>query len=626
MATAVETTKTLMNTLKNYSTDESYVGVTALDNAIRTSTIFSNTENAIGKLIKDLSDTETEPDTSTRLQKATGMVIGAEGNYSVDTGAITGSNAGGSTVKNAQDIVPESGDLSTATLPEPGSTVPITYTGEDGKSFTFYVKYPDSFSTVVQGFNADDGVDEETRIIDKRYHVDLNTLDDNFYYEKTTTDAYGEPQTKNSPTVAQMKESIQTILKGLNTYWLKEGAKLNYDSLGFALDGQTIEIAFVAGDMYDGAVAITSPYRNDTQPSNHLRIALDLFNYGNISPTDPNGNTNYNGGSEGLYLDRVIAHEMVHAVMAATGTMKNGMPQFFTEGVADLVQGDDDYNSEQRNYMLFLTNDSDTLKEALVLTPGTGSSFAYPAGDMLLRYIAQQSLDVTAMIGDSTQPQTFSYSTGDGVVSGYKEGDVINYNLTDGAVLRYAGLSGINDFRFTEFTANWEDEKTLVIRDVRGKFITLNRNNETAYAYMAKSSTELDGRTFNNGANYEYLVGSNYENDIVRAGNAGSQLWGGLRGNDELFGGNGQDNFVYIFNDGNDNIYNAESQDQVMIFNVTLDQISSAQINDNGVNLQFTDGGTLNISGQAGNFVVEKDDKYTFYTADYQNKTWTQKD
>ena len=626
MATAVETTKTLMNTLKNYSTDESYVGVTALDEGIRTSTFFANTEEAIYKLIKNLSDTETYPDTSTRLQKATGMVIGAEGDYSVDTGAITGSNAGGSTVKNAQDIVPESGDLSTATLPTEGSTVPITYTGEDGKSFTFYVKYPDSFSTVVQGFNEDDGVDEETRIIDKRYHVDLNTLDDNFYYEKTTTDAYGEPQIKNSPTVAQMKASIQTILKGLNTYWLKEGAKLNYDSLGFALDGQTIEITFVAGDMYDGAAAITSPYRNDTQPSNHLRIALDLFNYGNISPTDPNGNTNYNGGSEGLYLDRVIAHEMVHAVMEATGTMKNGMPQFFTEGVADLVQGDDDYNSEQRNYMMFLTNDSDTLKEALALTQGTGSSFAYPAGDMLLRYIAQQSLDVTAMIGDSTQPQTFSYSTGDGVVSGYKEGDVINYNLTDGAVLRYAGLSGINDFRFTEFTANWEDEKTFVIRDARDKLVTLNTSYGTEYAYMSSSAGEIDGSNFNGGANYQVLFGGNYLDNTIRAGNAGSQLWGGFRGNDELFGGNGQDNFIYTFNDGNDNIYNADSQDQVMIFNTSLDQISSAQILDNGVNLQFTDGGTLNISGQAGNFVVEKDDKYTFYTADYQNKTWAQKD
>ena len=625
MATAVDTIKTLMNTLRNYSTDDSYVGVTALDNAIRTSTFFANTEEAIYRLNGALSDTETYPDTDTRLQKFTGMVLGAENDYTADTGAITGSNAGGSTVKNAQDIVPESGDLSTATLPTPGSTVPITYTGNDGKSFTFYVKYPESFSTVVHGFHKEDGVDYETRLTDRRYHVDLNTVDANYNYSITYTDTDGVEQTLTSASVAQMKESIPTIVKALNTYWLRESAKLNYDSIGLALDGQTIEFKFVTGDLYDGLSAITFPRRNDSQPSNNIIIAVNLFNYGNISPTDPNGNTNYNGGKEGLYLDRVIAHEMVHAVMFATGTLKKGMPQFFTEGIADLVQGDDDYNSEQRKNMIKLVNEPDILKEALILTPGTGSNYAYPAGDMFLRYLAQQSLNITPMIGDSTQQQTFSYSTRDGVISGYKEGDVINYNLTDGAALRYAGLGGVNDLILTEFTANFEDEKTLVIRDVRGKFITLNRNNATAYAYMAKSSTELDGNNFSNGNNYEILFGTNYENDILRAGNGGSQLWGGLSGNDELFGGAGEDNFMYDFGGGNDNIYNAESQDQVTIFNLSLDQISSAQINDNGVNLQFTDGGSLNISGQAGNFVVEKNNNYYFYTADYQNKTWSQK-
>ena len=53
---------------------------------------------------------------------------------------------------------------------------------------------------------------------------------------------------------------------------------------------------------------------------------------------------------------------MVHAVMQSNGTLKNGMPQFFTEGVADLVQGDDDYNSEQRKFMIELANDTDTLQ------------------------------------------------------------------------------------------------------------------------------------------------------------------------------------------------------------------------------------------------------------------------
>ena len=625
MATAVQTIQTLMETLKNFSTSEEYIGVEALDKAVRTSTTFANTEKAIEGLTKALSNTEKYPESDTRLKEATGMIIGAEGNLSVDTGAITGSNAGGSTVKNAADIVPENGDLSTATLPTPGSTTPITYTGNDGKSFTFYVKWPDSFSTVVQGFNGTKDEQEE-RLTDKRFHVDLNTLDSNGYYTRTVDDKddNGKPITKteNSPTYGEMKEAIPTILKGLNTYWLREGAKLDYDSLGLALDGQTIEIAFIAGDIYDDAAAITFSHRNDSQPSNHIILSIDLFGYGKISPTDPNGNTNYNGGKESTYLDRVIAHEMVHAVMFATGTLKNGMPQFFTEGIADVVQGDDDYNSDQRDNMITLVNDSDTLVNALELKPGTGSTYAYPAGDMFMRYLAKQSLDVTPMTGDSTQPVTFSYSTPDGVVSGYKEGDIINYEFAGNSPLLTATEFN-DDLIITEYATNLQDYNELIVRDARGKFITFHMNGSNAYAYAAKNSSAINGNDFSNGNNYEILFGSNYANDIIRAGNAGSELWGGMRGNDELFGGNGADRFIYNFGDGNDNFSNAENQDSVFIRNTSIEQISGAQVLDNGVYLTFTDGGSLNISGQAGKVIVEKDDKFSYYSADYQNKTWT---
>ena len=614
MATAVETIKTFMGVLKNYSSSDESIGMAALDSAVRATTIFASTEEAVDKLKAALKDTT--KDSNTRLVEATGMVIGDVGNYSVDTGAITGSNAGGSTVKNAQDIVPETGDLSTATLPTPGSTSQISYTGADGKTFTFNVKWPDSFTTVIQGFDGTDN-EMESRLTDKRYHVDLNTLDPNAFYTRTVTNDDG-----TTPTYGQMKSSIETMLKAMNTYWLRESAKLNYDSLGLALDGQTIEIGFVAGDIYDNASAITFSHRNDFQPSNHIFLTIDLFENGNLDSTDANGKS---AAEDNIYLDRVVAHEMVHAVMQATGTLKNGMPQFFTEGVADLVQGDDDYNSGQRDIMINLVNNPDVLSEALKLLPGTGTAEAYPAGHMFLRFLAKSSLDVTPMFGNSSEAQTFSYSTGSGVISGYKNGDVINYNMTPDAALRMANITqNINDFLLTEYTANFANENDLIVRDARGKLITLNTSAGTQYAYMSPTAGEIDARNFNSG-NYQIIFGANYENNTIRAGNGGSELWGGIRGNDELFGGAGADTFEYYFDGGNDSVYDAESQDEIYLGNMSLDQISLAQITDNGVNFQFTDGGTFNISGQAGLFVVGKDDTFTGYQADYQNKTWSQK-
>lgn len=632
MATAVETVKNFMNVLRHYSHyGQEPTGRIALDNAVRKVTTYSSLEDVINNLQTTLNDTETYPDTNTRLQKATGMIIGAEGDYSVDTGAITGSNAGGSTVKNAQDIVPEDNvDLSTLPMPEAGSTTPITYTGNDGNTFTFYVKWPDSYTTIADG--SIDGTDNQlTRIKDSRYHVDLNTLDENGYYEISpssdtnlpTLDDNATSTTLKSPTYGQMKNAITTAIKGLYNYWLREGAKLNYDSLGLALNRQTIEIAFVTGGDYDKVAAVTFNNRNDLLPSNHIYIAVDLFNYGILDPTDPNGSTNYDGNEASIYLDRVIAHEMVHAVMFTTGTFKNNMPQFFTEGIADLVQGDDDYNSDQRGLMIELVNNPDALKEGLVLLDGTGDKYAYPAGDMLMRFIAQNSLDVTSLVGVTSESDVFSYDTGSAVITNYLNGDSVNYPhyIADA----WTTGNSLNDLVIKENTGN-DDENLLILREVGGTLVNLNTPSGTAYAYIvSNTSAELDGRTINDGSHYEILFGANYLNNVVRAGNGGSILWGGLRGNDDLFGGAGQDTFVYYTDDGNDSFQNAESQDTISLRNMTLDNISGAMFTDYGTYFRFTDGGSLVINGQPSTFLVEEsDNKVTRYTADYQNKVWTQ--
>ncbi len=622
MATAVETIKNFMGVLKNYSQEgTAQVGRIALDNAVRQVSMYSSLADVVEKLEEKLADTKTYPDTNTRLQQATGMVLGAEGNYSVDTGAITGSNAGGSTVKNAQDIVPEGNvDLSTMPLPEPGSTTPITYTGSDGNTFTFYAKWPDSFTTVVDG-NKDGTEKNLARIKDARYKLDLNTVDANGYYEVTEKKDDGTTKTNKSPTYGQMKNGITTAIRGLYNYWLAEGAKLDYDSLGLALNGQTIEIAFIMGKAFEGLSAITYGNREDSLPSDHIFLTINLYNYGLMSPTDPNGNTDYNGGGESIYLDRVVAHELVHAVMDATGTLKNNMPQFFTEGIAEIVEGDDDYNSDQRNNVITLVNNSDTLKAALNFEEGTGAQYAYPAGHMLLRFIAKQSLDVTSLVGDNSQGQVYSYSTPDAVITNYKESDSVKYPNYIGNAWT---TSTLNDLVVKENTNN-DDENLLILRDVRGKLVTLNTPGGNAYAYMAPNATEINGNNFEGGVRFEILYGADYQNDIVRAGNAGSQLWGGIRGNDELFGGNGEDTFVYFWDGGHDNFQNAESQDIVLLREMSLDNISAAMFTDYGSYFKFNEGGSLVINGQPSTFVFENSTgSTTIYKADYQNKVWTQ--
>lgn len=650
MSTAVETVKNIMNVLKKYSQDDSEIGVIALNDAIRTTTIFSSLDEAKKDLVARLEDTETYPDSDTRLKEATGMVlvppvtnalkdpanqdlteisVNIEVDPNADTGAISGSNAGGSTVKNANDIVPEDDvDLSTLPLPEPGSTTPITYTGDDGKTFTFYVKWPDSFTTLVHGYNLSSIEEMDSGLMDSRNYVDLAQFnpDDSYTYVKTNDD--GSTETATYPTYGTIIQRMSTVLKGLNNYWLKEGAKLDYDSLGLALDGQTVEIIFMGGSFYDLPAANTFTIRQDTLPENQLAISINVTASENYwDPSDPNGamiqQSDYESGEKSLhislpasYLDRLIAHELVHGVMNATGTLKKGMPQFFTEGIAEVVHGEDDFVGNKVDLIQELVASPSLLQEALGLGQGTGNSYAYPAGNMFMRFIAKQNLDVTPLIGDSSQSETFNYDTKSAVITNYDANDSINFNKN---VEEY----GISD-AFNDFEIESENDGILAVRDARGKLMTLNTSGGTEYAFMAPNSTELDGRNINGGNNFEILFGTNYENDIIRAGNAGSYLWGGLRGNDELFGGAGQDTFVYKFNDDHDNFQNVESQDVINLGDMTLDKISGAMFTDYGSYFRFTDGGSLVINGQPSTFVVKNDSNATTYRADYQNKTWSE--
>ncbi len=626
MATGVEVMKNFFKVLKDFSYEDNNTGRAALDKATRAvwkdAYQFSNVFTNLKSKLFNASD---ERDSDTRLQELTGMIIGADGDLTVDTGSISGSNAGGSTVKDAQSIVPEDGDLSTATLPTPGSTSQITYTGDDGKSFTFNVKWPDSFTQFVSGRAVDSTTNMTARLFDSRFISDLNDFDDDKKFIEDFTiplEAVLGAFSYGDTTYGDMKNAAPVILKGLNTYWLKEGAKLIYDSYGLDFDGKTIEIKFMAGGSYDNAAGITSSSSGYNFPSDKIVIGLNLVLYGKIDETNPNGLNNLQNqlnndniyGTE--YLDRVVAHEMVHAAMYASGTLKDiGMPQFFIEGIADLIQGDDDYNSAQTSHLRNIVNDSDTFIKALNFEEAGGNN-AYSAGDMLLRYMAKQASDTSIFVGDeNSKNQTIDYNGGDMIITDYDESNTINYN----ANFQTAGLKSVC---FNDLAINSGDNKELTLRDVRGKLITFNANNGAAYAYMAENAGEIDGKDFNDGNNYEILFGMNNKDNVIRAGNGGAQLWGGYLGNDELFGGAGVDVFVYESVGGNDTVHDAENQDTVLIKDISLDQITSAQFTDNGVSISFTYGGTLNVEGQPTIFVLEKDN--VSYIADYQNKSWSQ--
>ncbi|MBR1580197.1 MAG: hypothetical protein IJ668_06840 [Selenomonadaceae bacterium] len=95
------------------------------------------------------------------------------------------------------------------------------------------------------------------------------------------------------------------------------------------------------------------------------------------------------------------------------------------------------------------------------------------------------------------------------------------------------------------------------------------------------------------------LVGNAFDNTI-RAGHGDASLWGGASASDDLLiGGDGSNTFFYALGNGSDTIQGINDGDLAVLVGISLDHISSADINDNSVSIELKDGGRLLIEGSA---------------------------
>ncbi len=584
MSTSVDTMKNFFNVLKLYAYDTTTDGVAILDHAVRTVSHFSSLQDAVNHFLYDIANTTaTTGNPWQSLYQNCGIVVGADNNFSVDTGSASGYNAGMGVVKNAQDIVPENALLTQFAVPASGSTTYHTYTGADGKSFSYAITYPSNLLEVV---------DVATSPLDEQGQPDST-------YAQTTTlqagQSYSTLDDNKQPTRTQSAESIvasiQTVMKGVESFWADQSLKLIYDTFGLDFNGKILTIKF---GINQSSLAETGPIAGDigltaAVPASNIVMLIDSVVNTPIDAVDPNGNTYVADGSAQSYLDRTIAHELIHATMQSTGTSKRGMPEFFTEGVAELIHGVDDYNGTRTLDLLELAADPNRLAAAVPFAEGTGTPDAYPGGYMFMRYLLHQSLPTQVVIGNGTTPQVFGYAGGEEVISGAANGSQVN--LASNVGFRATSTSG-NDLIVSMTTGN------LFVRDARGKL--LNFANESgrvvSRAYMSAAAGTVDGRGL---SGYEFIAGADNVNNVLIAGDGGCQLWGGANGTDELFGGNGSDNFVAGVGCGNDTIHNAAANDRINL-SATLDQITGANVDANGVALNFSDGSSLAVAGNVG--------------------------
>ncbi len=185
----------------------------------------------------------------------------------------------------------------------------------------------------------------------------------------------------------------QAIASALNNQWLENCMNLVNESyeLNFMDPSATVrsmEVILRDDEGQDGKLAyVTSSYNTSTGETVGLTLTVNMAYYNNLDKNDPNG---YDKDSKQTYLDRVIAHEMTHALMAANITHFADLPPYIKEGAAELVHGIDD---ERHDQIVNLAAHNGDLKTALDYKGTDPDVNVYAAGYMILRYMAHQAAD-----------------------------------------------------------------------------------------------------------------------------------------------------------------------------------------------------------------------------------------
>lgn len=131
-------------------------------------------------------------------------------------------------------------------------------------------------------------------------------------------------------------DTATAITEGLQSHWLDAAEQLIQTQYGLSASNIPLKIILESGGAGGVAAYVQANYNVGTgkavDGTMELHVDVDDF----VPAYD--ASTNIDGGSAPFYSDRIIAHEMVHAIMGVTMDFYN-LPTWFKEGAAELLHG-----------------------------------------------------------------------------------------------------------------------------------------------------------------------------------------------------------------------------------------------------------------------------------------------
>lgn len=575
-----------------------------------------------------------------------------------DTGAITGSDAGGAETKTAESVVPE--------------------------------------ATAVRALKT------------KEYNsFEWNGLTVNVTYAKAQ---YGFPSDQ-----ATLEAKERLVVKNLYNWWIKDSLDLIEKSLGINFfDGRAsvteLEVKFDAPNSgYKYYKPVRLNVNSDSWGASKLTLTIDMNYFMSLSGSDKNGKINRYGEVE--YLDRDFLDALTEATLAANVKGFTKLPNYLKLGLISLVGGgDSSYNKyfgvkcssgglsgdywdssfeayAVLRYMARQVSDKSlpkglsVSKDGLTITASTAFKGAFNASDYseAVKTIDVKKANKSVIIKGNSKANAIYAGSAGGTYYGQGGNDTLfggkgNDTLYGGEgkdVFVYAkggGKDTISDFNPEEdvirlisgesliksvvsganavltigssgsITVKNGAGKSIIVKEEDGgtkkvfalpKGVTSNsKHTELTVKNPFEGKLDISGyeSTIRNidaskNSNELTLKGNQY-NNTIKAGKAGGNYYG-MKGNDTLQGGAGKDIYWYGKGEGKDTIKNFQSGKDVMRF-YNKAQISSVVTSNTDVTLKSGDG-WVKLTGMANKRVdvIGADGKSAVYYFGRQDKANT---
>ena len=179
----------------------------------------------------------------------------------------------------------------------------------------------------------------------------------------------------------------ERIVYGLKSGWIEESERMIQMVYGISPSNRSVSVVLESGSPGDTLAFVSTGWSvtGDTANISNMELHIELSDF------DPsigeNGENTLTAGGSGMYNDRIIAHEMVHAIMAdALGDDFYDMPTWFKEGTAEFIHGADERLKADAG-----GNIQSIVDRAVDLINGagwSGSSADYSASYFAIKYIA----------------------------------------------------------------------------------------------------------------------------------------------------------------------------------------------------------------------------------------------